>query len=83
MSAEKTTKSEEAATMVEAEKIKEETGNKPLNGLVVQDGVILIQLVDRLFARGAVAGQEAMVVGAIRGKLAQSLAQQGVTEGQG
>jgi len=55
--------------------------DRPLENLVVRDGVIMLQLVDRLFQRGAVAGAEALPVGILRQKITESLAAQGVKQG--
>jgi len=67
---------------VSAPQVQEETANKPLEDLVVRDGIIMLQLVDRLFQRGAVQGREALPVGILRQKIAESLAKQGVSEQQ-
>lgn len=78
---ENNTENPEAGTEeVTAPKINQEVAGKPLEGLVVQDGIIMLQLVDRLFQRGAVAGREALPVGILRQKLSESLAKQGVQE---
>jgi len=61
----------------------QEKANLPLEDLVVQDGVIMLQLVDRLFKNGGVQGREALPVGILRQKISESLAKQGVTEQQG
>lgn len=58
--------------------VQDAIANKPLQDMVVQDGIIMVQLLDRLFARGAVQGREALPVSILRQKLVESLDKQGV-----
>ena len=85
MSEENTTQNEEVLEQVDnlaepSQQIPSDASQNPLNGLVVQDGIIMLQLIDRLVQRGALAGREALPVGILRQKVVGALEQHGFKE---
>mgnify|MGYP001190758147 CR=1 FL=1 len=58
----------------------EEVRKNPLNGLAVEDGIVMVQLVDRAVTRGMLSGQEALPVGILRQKIMQALGEHGIKD---